>query len=375
MIPYLDLKSVTALHVKEIENAVTTVTRRGWYLLGDEVRGFEKEFSDYIGTSYCVACGNGLDALRLIIMAYKELGILKEGDEIIVPANTYIATILAITENGLKPILIEPSLQTLQIDDCLIEQRITSHTKAIMIVHLYGKCAYTERVGELCRKYNLLLLEDNAQAHGCKYKEKRTGSLGNAAAHSFYPGKNLGALGDGGAVTTDNEELATVARALANYGSQRKYVFRYQGINSRLDEIQAAVLRVKLKYLDEDNAVRQRIAREYYARMHNPYVNLPYHLHADTFSCADNVFHIFPILSDYRDELQAWLAEKGVQCIIHYPIPPHKQQCYEDLLSDTEYPITEQIAKEELSLPLAPYLGEKDIDIIVDAVNTFRINK
>ena len=375
MIPYLDLKSVTALHVKEIENAVTTVTRRGWYLLGDEVRGFEKEFSDYIGTSYCVACGNGLDALRLIIMAYKELGILKEGDEIIVPANTYIATILAITENGLKPILIEPSLQTLQIDDCLIEQRITSHTKAIMIVHLYGKCAYTERVGELCRKYNLLLLEDNAQAHGCKYKEKRTGSLGNAAAHSFYPGKNLGALGDGGAVTTDNEELATVARALANYGSQPKYVFRYQGINSRLDEIQAAVLRVKLKYLDEDNAVRQRIAREYYARMHNPYVNLPYHLHADTFSCADNVFHIFPILSDYRDELQAWLAEKGVQCIIHYPIPPHKQQCYEDLLSDTEYPITEQIAKEELSLPLAPYLGEKDIDIIVDAVNTFRINK
>lgn len=375
MIPYLDLKSVTALHVKEIENAVTTVTRRGWYLLGDEVRGFEKEFSDYIGTSYCVACGNGLDALRLIIMAYKELGILKEGDEIIVPANTYIATILAITENGLKPILIEPSLQTLQIDDCLIEQRITSHTKAIMIVHLYGKCAYTERVGELCRKYNLLLLEDNAQAHGCKYKEKRTGSLGNAAAHSFYPGKNLGALGDGGAVTTDNEELATVARALANYGSQRKYVFRYQGINSRLDEIQAAVLRVKLKYLDEDNAVRQRIAREYYARMHNPYVNLPYHLHADTFSCADNVFHIFPVLSDYRDELQAWLAEKGVQCIIHYPIPPHKQQCYEYLLSDTEYPITEQIAKEELSLPLAPYLGEKDIDIIVDAVNTFRINK
>lgn len=375
MIPYLDLKRVTALHAQEIENAVTTVTKSGWYLLGNEVREFEKEFSDYIGTSYCVACGNGLDALRLIIMAYKELGKLKDGDEIIVPANTYIATILAITENSLKPVLVEPSLNTLQIDDTLIEQHITPRTKAIMIVHLYGKCAYTDRVGELCRKFKLLLFEDNAQAHGCCYKGKKTGALGNAAAHSFYPGKNLGALGDGGAVTTDSEELAAVIRALANYGSQRKYVFRYQGINSRLDEIQAAALRVKLRYLDEDNTKRQRVACEYYTRIHNSHVKLPYALQKDSFPCADNVFHILPLMSNERDELQTWLAKEGVQCIIHYPIPPHKQQCYEKLLDNNTYPITEQIAQEELSLPLAPYFGDEEIDIIVNAINTFRTTK
>lgn len=372
MIPYLDLKKVTAMHAQEIENAVTTVTKSGWYLLGDETRKFENEFSDYIGTSYCVACGNGLDALRLIFMAYKELGIFKDGDEIIVPANTYIATILSITENGLKPVLIEPSLQTLQIDDSLIEQHISQHTKAIMIVHLYGRCAYTERIGELCRKHNLLLLEDNAQAHGCRYKVKRTGALGNAAAHSFYPGKNLGALGDGGAVTTDNEELAIIIRALANYGSQRKYVFGYQGINSRLDEIQAAVLRVKLRYLDEDNAIRQRIACEYYTRIHNQYVCLPYSQCMDSVRGADNVFHIFPVISDYRDKLQAWLAGNGVQCIIHYPIPPHKQHCYENLLSDTTYPITEKIAQNELSIPLAPYFRNNEIDTIVETINAFK---
>ena len=307
-IPFLSLKDVTAKYSDEIHEAVNRVVDSGWYLQGKENERFERNFAKYIGTDYCVGCANGLDALIWIFRAYIELDVMKPGDEVIVPANTYIATILAITENGLKPVLVEPKLDTLEIDDDKIEEVITPRTKAICIVHLYGRCAYTEKIGELCKKYNLKLVEDNAQAHGCyapiengKLKIenlRRTGSIGDAAGHSFYPGKNLGALGDGGAVTTDDEELANTIRALANYGSTRKYVFKYSGRNSRLDEIQAAVLDVKLKHLDEANAHRQEIANYYYDHIQNPSIKLPKRL-----PDANNVYHIFPILCERRDEL------------------------------------------------------------------------
>lgn len=373
MIPYLDLKRVTALHSEEIDKAVREVTHRGWYLLGEEVKAFEDAYARYTGTTCCVACGNGLDALRLMLMAYKETGRLRNGDEVIVPANTYIATILAITETGLKPVLVEPSIETLQIDDALIEQHITARTKAIMLVHLYGKCSYTSRIGEICREHNLLLLEDNAQAHGCHYDDAhRTGALGDAAASSFYPGKNLGALGDAGAVTTNDVEVAEIIRALANYGSQRKYVFRYQGINSRMDEIQAAVLRVKLRYLDKDNEQRFKIAQQYREEINNPLVTLPYPSVNDQYFGTDNVFHIFPVLSRQRDALQAWLKERDIMTMIHYPIPPHRQECYKCGLSVEALPVTERIAVEELSLPIAPYMTAEETQTIIDAVNAFK---
>lgn len=371
-IPFLSLQQVTAMHAQEIAQAVNRVVKSGWYLLGEEVAAFEREYAAYVGAPYCVACGNGLDALRLMLRAYKEKGVLHDGDEIIVPANTYIATILAITENHLTPVLVEPSVATLQIDENEIERHITQRTKAIMLVHLYGRCAYTERVGRLCREHALLLFEDNAQAHGCKAPGgRRTGSLGNAAAHSFYPGKNLGALGDGGAVTTDDAEIAEIIRALANYGSQKKYVFRYQGVNSRLDELQAAVLRAKLRYLDKENEQRRNIARRYMELIRNPKVTIPALGDVNaTPSLSDNVFHIFPILCKQRDALQHVLAEQGIQTIIHYPIPPHNQECYREW-RDIQLPITERIANEELSLPIAPYLTEKDVDEISKAVNSF----
>lgn len=275
-IPFLSLRDVTALHGAEINEAVTRVVNSGWYLQGKENEQFEKHYSEFIGSKYTIGCGNGLDALVWIFRAYIEMGVMKAGDEVIVPANTYIATILAITENNLVPVLVEPKSDTLEIDDELIEEAITSKTKAIAIVHLYGRMAYTDKIGELCKKYNLKLVEDCAQSHGCKYTDGRvTGSIGDAAGHSFYPGKNLGALGDGGAVTTDDPELAAAVRALANYGSQKKYVFKYAGRNSRLDEIQAAVLDVKLKYLAEDNAKRKAIAHFYYDHIDNPLVSLP----------------------------------------------------------------------------------------------------
>lgn len=263
MIKYLDLERVTASHGKEINEAVSRVVNPGWYLQGKENENFERNYANYIGTEYCVGCANGLDALIWVLRAYIEMGVMKPGDEVIVPANTYIASILAVLENGLIPVLVEPDINTYQIDPNRIEAAITPRAKAILIVHLYGQCAYTDRIGELCKRYKLKLVEDNAQAHGCMYNGQKTGSLGDAAAHSFYPGKNLGALGDAGAVTTNDMELANIIRAVANYGSAKKYVFRYKGRTSRLDEIQAAVLNVKLKYLDEDNERRKQIAGIY----------------------------------------------------------------------------------------------------------------
>lgn len=370
-IPFLSLKDVTALHGAEIREAVSRVVNGGWYLQGKENEKFEANYAKFIGTKYCIGCANGLDALIWIFRAYIEMGVMQPGDEVIVPANTYIATILAITENGLKPILVEPKLNTLEIDDDLIEAAITPRTKAIAIVHLYGRNAFTEKIGSLCKKYNLKLVEDNAQAHGCKHTDGRvTGSIGDAAGHSFYPGKNLGALGDGGAVTTNDPELAAAVRALANYGSQKKYVFKYAGRNSRLDEIHAAVLDVKLKYLDEDNAHRKAMAQLYYEGLKNPLITLPDRLNDD-----QNVYHLFPILCERRDELQEHLKENGVGTVIHYPIPPFKQECYskeEWNKPQLSLPITEIIHNTELSLPIGPSITEEEVKAIIGFINSFK---
>ena len=396
-IPFLSLKDVTAKYADEIHEAVLRVVDSGWYLQGKENEQFEKHYAEYIGSKHCIGCANGLDALIWIFRAYIELGVMKPSDEVIVPANTYIATILAITENGLVPVLVEPNPETLQIDDTLIEERITDKTKAICIVHLYGRLAYTEKIGELCKKYNLKLVEDNAQAHGCKFEAKRregdeairqewkrTGSLGDAAGHSFYPGKNLGALGDGGAVTTDDDELAAAIRALANYGSQKKYVFKYTGRNSRLDEIQAAVLDVKLRHLDEDLKARQAIADYYYDYIDNPLVELPVRLPHE-----NNVYHLFPILvkgerlearGERRDKLQKYLEENGVGTVIHYPIAPHKQECYQNHPSfqgragdRLVLPITEMLADCELSLPISPTMTIEEAAEVVRLINEWTV--
>ena len=371
MIPFLSLKDVTALHGAEINEAVTRVVNNGWYLQGKENERFEENYSNFIGTKYTIGCANGLDALIWIFRAYIEMGVMQPGDEVIVPANTYIATILAITENDLVPILVEPKPDTLEIDDDKIEAVITTKTKAICIVHLYGRCSYTDKIGEICKKYNLKLVEDNAQAHGCRFRIQRTGSIGVAAGHSFYPGKNIGALGDGGAVTTNDPELAATVRALANYGSQKKYVFKYMGRNSRLDEIQAAVLDVKLKYLDEDNKHRQEVAEFYYENINNPLIVLPSRLQD-----ANNVYHIFPILvgCGRRDNLHDYLEKNGVGTVIHYPIAPHKQECYANEIwniPQLTLPITEQLANEELSLPIGPTITMEEVKEIVALINRF----
>ena len=414
MIKFLDLQAINAAHGAEIEEAILRATRSGWYLRGEETRRFEEAYAKYIGCRHAICCGNGLDALRLIFRAYIEMGLLHEGDEIIVPANTYIASILAVTDNHLKPIFVEPDIDTLQIDGTLIEQHITPRTRAIMIVHLYGRCAYTEQIGDICNRHNLLLIEDNAQAHGCmsklkmeneklkmegydhsdgnfrhqvhleedfqfsnevrwpKGKEifnfqfKHTGSLGHAAGHSFYPGKNLGALGDAGCVTTDNDELAAVVRALGNYGSEEKYVFRYSGYNSRIDEIQAAVLAAKLPHLNDDNRHRATIAELYYKGIDNPLIRLPRHVAPE-----HNAYHLFPIFCEERDRLQQHLKERGIETLIHYPIPPHLQECYQEY-AHLSLPITEQIHQTELSLPISPILKESEAKDIIEAINTFR---
>lgn len=385
MLPFLSLHDVNAPYADELLAAAQRVISSGWYLQGQENAQFEQAYAQYIGTEHCIGCANGLDALILILRAYIELGVMQPGDEIIVPANTYIATILSITENHLVPVLVEPRLDTLQIDDTLIESHITPRTRGIMIVHLYGRLAYTDRIGALCKQYNLKLIEDNAQAHGCQHSPlhsipstlhsspsslpspKRTGSLGHAAAHSFYPGKNLGALGDGGAVTTNDPELAQVIRALANYGSQRKYVFKYEGRNSRLDELQAAMLSVKLRHLDADNDLRRRIAAYYYDHIDHPLITLPERL-AD----ANNVYHLFPVLCPQRDALQRYLTDHGIGTMIHYPIPPHKQECYSQWHS-LSFPITERIAAQELSLPMSPTLTLDQAQLVVAHLNSFTL--
>lgn len=363
MIPFLNLQKINDQYSDEIQDAVNKVISSGWYLQGEANKTFEKNYSNYIGTKHTIGVANGLDALRLILRAYIELGLMKEGDEVVVPINTYIASILAITDNNLVPIFVEPDPKTLQIDDNRIEQVISGKTKAIMIVHLYGKCSYTNKIGSLCEKYNLKMIEDNAQAHGCYFENVKTGAIGDAAGHSFYPGKNLGALGDAGAVTTNDDILASTIRALANYGSSEKYVSKYKGLNSRLDEIQAAVLNVKLKYLDRDIEARKSVARRYMSEINNPLVSIP-----ALSDWSSHVFHLFPIFSKNRDELLQHLKAKDVQTLIHYPIPPHKQQCYKEY-NEMSFPITELIHNEELSLPISPIMSDEEITIVVNAIN------
>lgn len=365
MVKLLDLQKITMQHGDEYKEAVNRVIESGWFLQGNENKKFEADYAKYIGTDECIAVANGLDALKLIIRGYKEMGIFNEGDEIIVPANTYIATILAITDNKLTPVLVEPTWENLEIDIDKVEAAITPKTKGVMIVHLYGRVAYNDKLGEICKKYNLKLMEDCAQSHGCAWKGVKTGALGDAAAHSFYPGKNLGAFGDAGAVTTSDSELTAVIRALANYGSQKKYVFKYVGMNSRMSEPDAAVLDVKLKYLDEDNKKRQNLAAYYYENINNPLINLPTRI-AD----ENNVYHQFPIFCVRRDELQEYLRESGIQTLIHYPIPPHKQECYKEWNSRS-YPITEKIHEQELSIPMNQVVSADEAREVVKLLNRF----
>ena len=366
MINYLNLKDITNMHLEEIQSAAKRVIDSGWYLLGNEVKSFEKEFADYCGTKYCVGTANGLDALRLILRTYIELGVMNEGDEIIVPANTYIASILAISDNRLKPVLIEPDIKTYNIDSSLIEEKITDKTKAIMIVHLYGQVAFNENIKKIADKYNLKIIEDAAQAHGAFYNDQRTGSLGDVAGFSFYPGKNLGALGDGGAVTTNNKLLVETIKTIANYGSQVKYHNDYKGLNSRLDEIQAAILRVKLKYLDDDNNSRRKIAQYYNSNINNNKLVLPITIDKPN----SHVWHIFAVRLKDREIFQAYLKENEIATLIHYPIPPHKQKAYKEW-NDISLPITEKIHSEIVSLPLSQVLKENEAEYIVEIINKY----
>lgn len=368
MIKLYDLQRITHEHADEYKAAMARVIDSGWFLQGDETKQFEHDYARYIGTQHCVAVANGLDALYLILRAYKEMGVMADGDEIIVPANTYIATILAITRNNLKPVLVEPTWHHLELDTDRVEQAITPRTRGIMTVHLYGRLACNEQLLDICHRHHLKLMEDNAQAQGCTFNGKHTGSLGDAAAHSFYPGKNIGAMGDAGAVTTDNAELAATIRALANYGSERKYVFKYAGINSRMSEMDAAVLRIKLKYLDHDNARRQQLADFYYGHISNPLITLPERL-----PDAHNVYHQFPIFCKERNQLQTFLAQQGVQTLIHYPIPPHKQQCYYEAWGhELSLPVTERIHAEELSIPMSPVVSAEEAQQVVDVLNKWQ---
>ena len=362
MIKFLDLHKINQRFKSEIDLAIREVLDSGWYLLGEQNKKFESNFAAYCGARYCIGCANGLDALRLIIKAYG----FGKGDEIIAPANTYIASILAITDNGCSPVLVEPDLDTYNINPDLIEAKITDKTKAILVVHLYGQAVKMDKIWALAKKYNLKIIEDSAQAHGAYYNDKRVGSLGDASGFSFYPGKNLGALGDGGAVTTNDEALAQKIRALANYGSHKKYENIYQGLNSRLDEIQAAVLDVKLKYLDSDNAKRKEIAQYYLQNIKNPLISLP-----QTYSENSHVWHLFVVRVKDRARFQNYLNDNGIQTIIHYPIPPHKQECYKEL-NHLSFKITEQIHSEIISIPISPVMSDSQIQKVVEAINSYK---
>ncbi|MCX2716491.1 DegT/DnrJ/EryC1/StrS family aminotransferase [Helicobacter sp. MIT 21-1697] len=362
MVPFLDVKAINERFSAELESAFSEVLQSGWYVLGEQNKAFEREFSAYCGVKHCVGCANGLDALRLAI---KALG-FGAGDEIIVPANTYIASILAITDNLCTPVLVEPNLETYNIDVNLIESHITPKTKAILVVHLYGQAVDMQKVWELAQKYHLKIIEDSAQAHGAIYQSKRVGSLGDVSGFSFFPGKNLGALGDGGCVVSNDEALIQKVRALGNYGSHIKYENLYAGLNSRLDEIQVAFLRIKLKALDEDNKRRQEIARMYREHIYNEHVILP-----QCVSEESHVWHLFVVRSAQRERLQEHLRQSGIQTLIHYPIPPHKQQAYKQY-NHLSLPITERIHKEVLSLPISPVMSEEQVSVVIESVNAFR---
>ncbi|MCX7856949.1 MAG: DegT/DnrJ/EryC1/StrS family aminotransferase [Deltaproteobacteria bacterium] len=363
--PFLNLQALNSRYLQQIIEKLIHVLNSGWYILGKEVEVFEESFANYCGTKHCIGVASGLDALTLIFRAYIEMGKLKEGDEVLVPANTYIASILSITENRLTPVLVEPDISTYNIDEDLVEESITEKTRAILVVHLYGQIGITEKIENIVRKYGLLLIEDAAQAHGARYKGKRAGSLGNASGFSFYPTKNLGALGDGGAVTTNDDGLAETIRALRNYGSHKKYENIYKGINSRLDEIQAAVLSVKLKYLERDNERRREIAHYYRNNIKNEKLVLPY-----VVSEESHVWHQFVVRTRDRDAFRKYLFEKGIATEIHYPIPPHKQIAFKEW-NHLSLPVTEEIHKTIVSLPMDISMSEEDIKMVVDACNSY----
>ena len=361
MIKFLDLEKINNRFRKEIDEKIAAVLDKGWYILGNQNEKFTADFADFCGTKHCIGVANGLDALNIIIKAYG----FSQGDEIIVPANTYIASILAITQNGCTPVLVEPDIKTYNINPDLIEEKITSKTKAIMVVHLYGQAVPMEKIWELAKKYNLKIIEDSAQAHGAIYQGKRCGNLGDASGFSFYPGKNLGCIGDGGCVTTNDDELAAKIKAIRNYGSDYKYHNIYKGVNSRLDEIQAAVLDIKLKYLDKDNSRRRQIAKYYRENIKNPAVILP-----ETYDENAHVWHIFAIRTKERDRLQEYLKENGIETLIHYPIPPHKQDCYKEW-NNLSFPLTEEIHKTILSIPISPVLTDNEVEKVVEVINGF----
>ena len=366
MIKFLDLQKINLLYQQEIEERLINVFRSGWYLMGDEVKDFENNLAEYIGAKHAIGVANGLDALRLIFRAYIELGFMKVGDEVIVPANTYIASILALSDNGLVPVLVEPDDKTFNLDISKIEMAITEKTKAILIVHLQGRTVFSPELKNIATKHNLKIVEDNAQAIGAEWNGIKTGNLGNAAGFSFYPGKNLGALGDAGAVTTNDDELAKAIRAIANYGSNQKYVNIYKGLNSRLDELQAAVLDVKLKYIDNENERRRKIAKRFISEINNLKIMLPENPSDEN----EHVWHVFVIRCEERDALQNYLAENGVQTIIHYPIPTHQQEAYSEL-NHLSFPITEKMHKEVLSLPISAILADEEVNEIIKIVNNF----
>ena len=371
MIPFLDLKDINAQYRKELIEACISVIDSGWYVQGNECNKFESEFAEYCGTKHAIGVGNGLDALILILRAYKELGVMSDGDEVIVPSNTYIASILAISQNNLVPVLVEPDINTFLLDPAKIEEKITPKTKAIMSVHLYGQTCEMDKINAIAKTHNLKVIEDSAQSHGAYYGDKRSGNLGDASGFSFYPGKNLGALGDGGAVTTDDETLANAIKALANYGSHKKYENLYKGINSRLDEMQAALLRVKLRYLDDEVEKRRAIASYYIENITNTNIILP--IQNSKFKIQNyqnHVWHLFVIRTSKREELQKHLLDNGIQTLIHYPIPPHKQVAYKEC-SDESYPISEQIHSEVLSLPISGVQSLEDTKRIVDIINEY----
>ena len=370
MIKFLDLQKINQQYANELKQVAAEVIDSGWYLLGEKVAKFEKNLGKYIGVNHAIGVANGLDALRLILKAYMEMGIMQEGDEVIVPANTYIASILAITDNRLKPVFVEPNIDTFNLDISKIEAAITTKTKSIMVVHLYGQICWSEELERVAKKYKLKIIEDNAQAIGAIWQGKKSGNLGDAAGFSFYPGKNLGALGDSGAVTTNDSELAECIRALANYGSKVKYQNEYQGLNSRLDEIQAAFLDVKLKYIDKENEYRRQVAHKYLTEIKNSEVILPKISGKNALESLDHVWHLYVVRTHNRTALQDYLTKHGVQTLIHYPIPPHKQKAYKEY-TDLDLPLTQNIHEEVLSLPIGPVITEIEVNDVIAVLNEY----
>ncbi|WPU65826.1 DegT/DnrJ/EryC1/StrS family aminotransferase [Peredibacter starrii] len=366
MIEFLSLKDVNNEMALELKEAANRVIDSGWYISGNELGSFEKKFAEYCCVKHCLGVANGLDALILTIRAWKELGKLKDGDEVLVPANTYIASVLAITENNLKPVLVEPEEKTFNLNPELLKQHLTARTKAILPVHLYGQLADMPKICQFAKEHNLLVLEDSAQSHGASIDGKRAGSWGDASGFSFYPGKNLGALGDAGAITTNDDQLADVLMSLRNYGSKQKYKNDFVGVNSRLDEIQAAFLSVKLKYLDDQTARRRKVANQYLAGLKNTLVQVPHVVRQE-----QHVWHLFVVRTTHREKLQTYLKESGIQTLIHYPIPPHKQQAYKEFNS-MSLPLTEKIHEEVLSLPIGPTMSQIDVETVISRINSFR---